>query len=314
MRKAFLAVLVISGMMNCKNPKTDLSGGEKISASDFIKVFPELDLPISVTDTALKNFGDTATINKAVFMQFVPDSALQNFSGANLVIHPAGLIHKEERDFLLATFSSAKQVKLGVFVLNDKHTFRNSFLLLNNNTNDKYNHSVSITEEPAFIIKQEKLTADNKSLYSRNGFAYNETSNSFEEVLHDSNEDTVRNNEILNPIDTLPSTNKFSGDYAADKKNFISVRDGKNALSYSFFTHFEKNKDCTGELKGTMTLTTEKTAVYNESGDPCVINFKFTTSAITIKEEGNCGNHRGINCLFDFTFKKKKPSAKASKQ
>jgi hypothetical protein len=31
------------------------------------------------------------------------------------------------------------------------------------------------------------------------------------------NEDTAKNNEIINPIDTFPSTNKFSGDYAANK-------------------------------------------------------------------------------------------------
>ena len=39
----------------------------------------------------------------------------------------------------------------------------------------------------------------------------------------------------------FPSTNKFSGDYIADKRNYISVRDGKNALTYAFFIHFEKN-------------------------------------------------------------------------
>ena len=303
-----MVILLAAG---CRNSTADLSGDEKISAADFIKAFPEINLPVSIADTGLKNFGDTALISRTVFTEFIPDTALNKFSdiaNKQLVIHAAGIIHKKERDYLLATFSLSGKIKLAVFVLDNKHKFLTSFLLLNNSNNDKYNYSVSITQEPAFIRKREKFTADNKSLYSRNGFAFNASSNSFAEVLHDSNEDTERNNEIINPIDTLPSTNKYSADYVADKKNFISVRDGKSAVTYSFFIHFEKNNgDCVGELKGMMALTDEKNAVFTESGDPCIINFKFTKNTIKIKEQGNCGNHRGITCPFDFTFKKKNP-------
>jgi hypothetical protein len=125
--------------------------------------------------------------------------------------------------------------------------------------------------------------------------------------MSDSNE--KKSTDIINPIDTLPAHNKYSGDYITDKKNFISVRDGKNEQTYIFFIHFEKNKGtCVGELKGEMDVTGETNAVYQESGDPCVINFKFTSSTIKVKENGNCGNYRGITCPFDFTFKKKKES------
>jgi hypothetical protein len=299
----------------CKNPETDISGDEKIKADDFLKAFHNVDLPVIIADTALKNFGDSTQMSKAVFLQFFPDSSLQRFSGTEsnkLVINPAGIIHKKEKDFLLIKFSSPKKIQLGVFVLNDKHAFLTSLPLLTNLKNDNYNYSMSITEEPTFIFRKEKFTADNKSLYSRIGFAHSTSSNSFAEVLHDTNDDTVKNNEIINPIDTFPSTNKFSGDYISNKRNFISIRDGKNALTYTFFIHFENsNGDCTGELKGIMSLADEKNAVFTESGDPCVINFKFTAAAVKVKEEGNCGNHRGITCLFDFTFKKKKPEKKS---
>src|SRR5205085_9026681 len=144
-------------------------------------------------------------------------------------IHPAGIIHKKERDFLLAKFISKKEIKLGVFVLDDKHAFLTSFQLVDNLKKDNYTYSVSITEEPTFIQKREKPTNNNSLLYTRNGFAYDATTHAFAEVLQDSNEDTAKNDAVLNPIDTLPSTHKYSGDYAADKKNFISVRDGKNA-------------------------------------------------------------------------------------
>ena len=55
-----------------------------------------------------------------------------------------------------------------------------------------------------------------------------------------------------------------------------------------------------------MQLTDATNAVYQESGDPCVIRFKLSATNIKVKEEGNCGNYRGINCLIDFAFKKKK--------
>lgn len=311
MQKIYLLGILFVIVYGCKDAEADLSGNEKITAEDFLKAFPALDVPLIVGDTVLKNFGDSTIISKAVFTQFIADTALQNVTGntINYDIHPAGSIHKKERDFLLAIFVTPKQTKLGVFVLDDKHKFLTAFPLISSSEKDGYKHSVSITEEPTFILKKEKI-ANNISLYSRNGFAYSTSSGNFTKVLSDSNEDTVKNNEIINPIDTFPATSKYSGDYIADKKNFISVRDGKNATSYTFFIHFEKNAACTGELKGTMSLTDEKNAVFTESGDPCVINFKFTTSSINIKEQGNCGNHRGITCPFDFTFKKKKSEKK----
>ena len=312
MRKIYLLFSLLVFFYGCKDAEADLSGDEKITAEDFVKAFAALDVPVIIGDTALKNFGDSAIISKAVFTQFIADTALQNVTRglADYTIHPAGSIRKKERDYLLATFVSSKQTKFGVFVLDDKHTFLAAFPLINSSEKDGYKHSVSITEEPTFILKKEKIV-NNLSLYSRNGFAYSASSGNFMKVLSDSNEDTVKNNDIINPIDTFPATNKYSGDYIADKKNFISVRDGKNATSYTFFIHFEKNAAaCTGELKGSMTLTDEKNAVFTESGDPCVIDFKFTASSIDIKEQGNCGNHRGITCPFDFTFKKKKSEKK----
>jgi hypothetical protein len=47
-------------------------------------------------------------------------------------------------------------------------------------------------------------------------------------------------------------------------------------------------------------------ALYQESGDPCEIDFVFEDNEIKVKERGNCGNHRGIKCYFDDTYPKKK--------
>ena len=125
-------------------------------------------------------------------------------------------------------------------------------------------------------------------------------------VINDSNEDPRKSN-VINPIDTLPRKNKYSGDYVQDKKNFISLRDSKKPNMYAFFVHFEKNEaSCTGELKGEMKMKNTTTAQYTGNGDPCVIDFKFEGNEIVVKEQGSRGNHRGIKCFFDDPFVKKK--------
>src|SRR4029077_4773279 len=105
MKKFFLALLLLIWFADCKNSKPDLAGDEKINVDDFLKAFPEINLPAIIADTALKDWGDTTIISKAVFTQFIQDTALQKFindKNGNYIIHPAGIIHKKERDFLLA--------------------------------------------------------------------------------------------------------------------------------------------------------------------------------------------------------------------
>ena len=132
-------------------------------------------------------------------------------------------------------------------------------------------------------------------------------------AMSDGNENTVKNNTIINPIDTLPQKNKFSGNYVKNNKNFIAIRDGKTSKLYHFFIHFENNDNCTGELKGTLKMISEEKGIYKEIGEPCGIEFIFKNNEITFKENGKCGNKRGIQCYFDDTYplqKKHKPAKK----
>lgn len=306
---AIITVLSIAILFSCKNSSKQKKA---LTASDFIKLYSPLNLPTSVSDSTLTTFGDTSTIDTETFNQFIPDSALQNVlhsSDSQYVIHPAGNIHLKTIDYVLTKFTSPKATKLAAFVMNEKHQYKSSLLLLTTKDSGGYHFSVSVTNEPTFILKRDKSDANNQLLYSRFGYAYNESTNSFGLIMNESNEDKAKLNQVINPIDTLPAANKFSGDYITDKKNFISIRDGKNARNYLFFIHFEKDSGaCTGELKGEMNFTDETNSVYQESGDPCVIDFKFSSSLVKVKEEGNCGNYRGITCPFDFSFKKKKPA------
>lgn len=119
------------------------------------------------------------------------------------------------------------------------------------------------------------------------------------------NEDIIEN--VINPIDTLAKKNKFSGDYIINKRNFISIRDGKDNSNLLFFVHFEKdNATCNGELKGAARFISATVAQYKENDSPCTIQFDFKGNVVTMKEMEGCGSYRDIKCFFDGKYTRKK--------
>lgn len=312
-----MGLLLTLILTSCGNKKASLSGDAPVDAKTFIGAFPVIKLPATIYDTSLARIGDTTIISHTVLTQFIPDSAVQHITGPGkkMMIRPVGKIKTEEEIYLLTKFSGNKKTNLVVFVLDKDNKFLDVKTLLYNSNNDDYVHSVSINREPTFIVSREKITKQNQQFYTRTGYAYNKDAG-FMIVMNDTNEDTKRQDSIINPIDTFARKNPFSGDYIRDKKNFISLRDGKNANTYRFFIHFEKNNGaCVGELKGEMIMKGDKIAQYTTGGDPCVINFRFSGNQVSMKEEGSCGNHRDIKCFFEDSYtKKREPRAKAKKK
>lgn len=314
--KQFLFSCLLLSLLACKDKPIDLSGDSPIKSADFFKAIRPLTLPYGVADTNLHKAADTLRIGTKVLAQFIPDSVLKPLKLADkkTVIRPVGKIvkekNKEQEIYVLLDMIKNKTHQLYVFVFNTQLQYVTSKILLDNAARDGYVHSVSINREPTFLIGREKITSDNQLQYTRNGWAYNDAG-IFMVVINDSNEDLKKRNEIINPIDTLPAKNKLSGDYIRDKKNFISIRDGKNADNYLFFIYFEKNGgNCIGELKGDLQLRDKTNAQYKESGDPCVIDFRFEGNRLVVKEQGSCGNHRGIKCFFDDSYTRKNPPKK----
>jgi hypothetical protein len=315
--KNWLVFFALISAIACTHKKADLSGEEPVKINDFLEAFPIITLPYTVADTNVSKAVDTIVISHKVFTSFIPDSTLTKLISAEKksVIKPFGKIDKQKETYLLATFTHNKTTKLAVFVFDKKNNFLAAKELLSSIDNDEYTHSLMINKEPTFLLSREKTGSDKQLQYTRTGWVYGSGS-SFMVVINDGNESENKRNTIIDPIDTLPKKNKLSGNYVQDKKNFISIRDGKNVNSYLFFIHFEKKDgNCSGELKGTLHMRTPTTAVYSESGDPCIIDFSINGNTIEVKEQGSCGNRRGMECFFDDSFtKRREPKAKASKK
>lgn len=306
MPRSYIVIIFIL-MMGCKPKKVDLTGEYKIDKKDFLSIFKPLALPYTVSDTNIDKSADTILIGIKALKQFFPDSAFPNLNKNNqpLKIYPVGMIDKIKEKYLLCIFAGNKKKQLLVFVLNDKNEFLAGKELLNNVKGSDYHHTLNINKEPTFLLSREKMGVNNNLLFTREGWIYNDAG-IFMLVTKDSNEDPAKT-AVINPIDTLPDLHKYSGNYFKDKKNYLSVRDGKDENQYLFFIHFEKNNGtCTAELKGSFKLTSVKTGQFTQNGDPCIIDFQFDGNSIRIKEQGSCGNHRGIKCFFDDIYIRKK--------
>jgi len=303
-----LLLLVLAA--SCSDKRPDLSGAVRVKPEDFLAAFKPIVLPMSASDTNLTRFADTTTIGYQALQQFFPDSALQQVIGKDTkqTIRPVGKIQKgkDAEIYLLLNFTNRKKItRLAVFVVDKKTKFLAAKPLLVDHSDDGYLHTLSINREPTFVLGREKANADNSLKYTRSGWVYNDAG-LFMVVINDSNEDPKKA-VVINPLDTLSRKNKYSGDYVRDKKNFISLRDSKKPGSYLFFVHFEKNDgSCIGELKGEMSVNGNHSAQYTSKGDPCIIDFTFEGSQITMKETGTCGNHRGIRCFFNDSFTRRR--------
>lgn len=318
-----VVLLLICFTIACKEKKPDFSGKVPVDRKAWVQSFGDIDLPILYADSNLKVAEDSIFFTHDLITQIIPDSILKPLekSKGEERYHPIGKIEKKKDKFtyLLLLQSSKKNRKLIALVLGDeksKYPFLGWKMLIQEKHPDTYTHSVSISREPTFIISREKTDLKTQTtLYTRNGWAF--TSDSlFRMVITDTNEDLIKNNTIINPLDTLPQLQPLSGDYIKSKKNFISLRDSEKKNSYLFFLYFEKdNGDCIAELKGEISMTAPDKGIYQQSGDACVIEFNFKGKQLSIKETGSCGNYRGITCFIDDRYEKKaeKPARKKLK-
>jgi hypothetical protein len=310
----FSCLLVTS----CKGKKANLAEGDKIEAGDFIGFFPEAKLPLQLSDSSFHHKEhDSAVISYAVVNQFVPDSFMHAWFGRAVKprFYPAGRasIKKQETYLFAKAISSAAKTAL-VLVFDKDKKFVTGMPLFVLDKDAGTRQSAAMDNRYTITTNVMSRSPEGRAVYRKSAYVYN-SAGVFTLILTESNDAAASRTTIINPIDTLPKKNKLSGDYMQNRRNLVSIRDGRRPGQFIFYVHFEKDGGtCTGDLKGDARVVAPGKAVFHQQGDPCVINFHFAGNAVTIHEEEGCGSHRDIKCFFDGRFIRKHPVKKTGKR
>lgn len=312
-----LATLVV--VSGCKQKKQlSLAGDEPIAVNEFIEFFNPLELTFEYADSSLIKAvkeSDSLLISNKIFSKLVPDSVLSKIYGKSqhTKIYVLGkvVVPKEETYLFVRTIS--KENKAVIILAFDKdQQFIAALPALIPDGKSATEQTVSIDRRYTITKKVILKNTDGSVNEGRDVYVLNKEAKNFMLIMTDPLTDKVT--ELINPIDTLLRESKYAADYTNGKMNLVSIRDSRKKDHVSFFIHFEKsNGKCTGELKGEAKMKTANTAIYQESGEPCQLQFIFSSSSVTLKEIEGCGSKRPFNCSFDGSFSKKKVSKSVNK-
>ena len=309
----YLLLIVLPGLLfACKSKVTSLAeNDDKVDAHAFVEFFQPLKLPYQVTDTVLRRKEpDASVINYKIFTRLVPDSILSRYFGkeARPRLYAIGKVKVPQNEtylFIKATTSNRKVLYIACF--DKKNKFAAARPILYSDNEPGISGQVTMDAKYTLTLVHQRKGAEGQIFYKKDAYVYNEDAG-FLLILTESNEARTRTPPIYNPIDTISHKHKFTGDYLQDKRNIISIRDGKDPSRILFFVHFEKDDGaCKGELKGEAKFISASTARYRSNGDPCTVDFIFNPTGVTMKELEGCGNHRDIKCFFEGYYEKHTP-------
>jgi hypothetical protein len=304
-----LVLIPLFCLVACNNKKkVILSGDEPVDIKDFIESFQLLDLPYQIADTSVsKKKADTSLISYKVFTHLVPDTVLSKVFGKDekLKIYPMGRVEAPEHaTYLFVKALSADRKAALILCFDKKNEFITAMAVMQPDASPATQQMFVIDKRFTLSKSITRKNSNGSTSDGKNVYVLNQPAKSFLLIMTDAlDEKTI---EVINPIDSLARKNKFSADYQKDKLNFISIRDSRKAGRLLFFVHFERKNNCSGEIKGEANFTSANSAMYRSSGDPCTLQFNFTSSSVTMKEIQGCGSHRGVDCIFEGTYPKKK--------
>lgn len=305
---AFLCILFCA----CTGSEKKNSNEAVAEQNSLANSFHNISLPYQLTEGNL-NKPDTAYIKTALLDPFIPDSIKKLFGSPNKLHYSSlGKVQKAKAEtYLIVKVNGNK--KGALLVVLDKDGQSSALLPFLIPDDDAATSQVSTLDAGYSISRSITRKKDgNVSAEGKDVFVYDRSTKAFSWLVHDALDE---NQQVINPIDTFARHNKLSGDYMKDKKNIVSVRDGRYSNQLIVFIHTEKEDEgCKGELKGDFLITSPTTAVFRHSGDPCVLQLDFTGASVSIHEEQGCGNHRDLSCPFEGTFAKKKEIKKTIKK
>jgi hypothetical protein len=309
-------ILAIPLVLACGHKKSSNDSGV-MDVKDFFKLFRAVKLPYTLGDTSFNKLSrDTPIIGPDLLSHFIGDTILsKQFANVKPKIYPAGRVEvKRAETYLFAKAIGGQKKVAYLFTFDKDDIFKAALPLIVSDNDPETSQSASMDSKYTISINSQRRKSNGDLAYKKEAYVYNSIG-AYTLILTETNEDVAATSEIINPMDSLPRKNKLSGDYVADKRNFVSMRDGRHISQLRFFVHFEKEKGtCKGELRGEANLTSPNVAVYRENGDPCVLQFTFGTNNVSMKEVQGCGNYRDIKCFFEGTYPRKKEKPKPAKK
>lgn len=298
-------VLAIAACASKKKPS--LSGEETVDVKDFIEFFQPLNMAYQMEDTfLLRKDDDSLRISRKVLTQFVPDSIIEGLTGKKTTpkFYPIGRLGNNETYLMVkAVTGNRRNALLLAFDKKDQFIGAMNFLAPDQAANTR-EYSIFGKKEEIFQHTSRRNN-DGTVDEGRKVFVLNTAAQEFTLIQTDALD--KKPTELINPIDTFSRKMKYTADYGSGKMNLFSFRDGRKSDRLHFFIHFEKNNgECAGELKGEAILKGPNKAEYREPGEPCVLQFTFSSTSVTVKEMEPCGSKRGLRCNFDGVYTRKK--------
>ena len=308
MRQIFWLLCIGLLPLGCREKPSKKISDEGLTIAELISLAPVLPLPAIVHDSTLRRKeADASILSTKDFLAFLPDSVARTFfpSTKKLRLYILGAIEDAEKGhYLLLKSVNGSKASAFLFYFNRKNEYFAAKQIGGGIAEKGTIRYCKIDDRYNIIMVEEKK--QNGSLSIRETTYYLDAGGNFTLVMTNSNEDLSA--EIRgNHIDTFPRKNKYAADYAKDKKNLVSIRDGNTEKSFVFFIHFSKqNDDCIGELKGEAVWIDKQNAVFRDQNSPCMLYFSFSPNTVRIQEENGCGSYRDITCLFEGVYPRKK--------
>lgn len=296
-------------LISCVDKTKDVNTDEDIDSADFIASFQDKELPVMFNQVVLaKKESDSFFIKTKTVLKFVPDSIFKDAFGktSGVQFYRKGKYIAETKETYLFLLAERKGEKYTyVLCFDEELHFSAAMELAHKSSEGETSLEGGIDKKLTVIKTRSRQSKDGKNIFNKSAYVYN-TEGLFTLILTESNEPVEEKN-IYNPIDTFSTKEPLSGDYVLDKKNFVSIRDGGKPSKLLFFlTISKKSGSCEGSLRGDMVQVKPRVFHYSKADDHCAIEFDFSKNSLQVKELEACGNHRGIRCSFNGSFKKSK--------
>lgn len=298
-------VLICLCLVACKNKNASASDENGFSYDQFTKKFAVRPLPFVLADTSLSKTSDTTVIRSRTLSAFISDSIRNRLFGKTSKVKyiAMGKFSKPRAEsyYVVKAINGNRRAAL-LLVFDKNEQFGAAFTLLN--PNDQHIAQITTIDKACSItLSKGRKKANGTTAFVKDVYQYNPETKKFTLIMTDAQGEGLV--DIINPIDSFPRKNRLSADYYRNKNSFVSIRDGRHPNQLMTFIHFENENGCTGEFKGELLLTSPYTAIYRHGGDPCVLSFTFEPHSVTLKED-QCGSHRGLDCLFEGSFQRRK--------